>query len=36
VPWHALLLIVGGLALFVAVEITLAFAIAKLVTGHAY
>jgi hypothetical protein len=36
VPWHAVLLIVVGLALLVAVEITLAFAIAKLVTGHAY
>ena len=33
VPWHAVLLIV---ALLIAFEITLAFAIAKLVTGHAY
>jgi len=29
-------LIMAALALLVAVEITLAFAIAKLVTGHAY
>jgi hypothetical protein len=36
VPWHAVLLIVVGLALLIAFEITLAFAIAKLVTGHAY
>jgi hypothetical protein len=36
VPWHAVALIVAALALLVAVEITLAFAIAKLVTGHAY
>jgi hypothetical protein len=36
VPWHAVLLIVVGLALLIAVEITLAFGIAKLVTGHAY
>jgi hypothetical protein len=36
VPWHALLLIVVGLVLLVAVEITLAFGIAKLVTGHAF
>jgi len=36
VPWHAVVLIMAGLALLVAVEITLAFAIAKLVTGHAY
>ena len=36
VPWHAVVLIVAGLALLVAVEITLAFGIAKLVTGHAY
>ena len=36
VPWHAALLIVAGLALLAAVEITLAFTIAKLVTGHAY
>jgi hypothetical protein len=36
VPWHAVLLVILGLALLIAVEITLAFAIAKLVTGHAY
>lgn len=36
VPWHAVLLIVVGLALLIAVEIALAFAVAKLVTGHAY
>ena len=36
VPWHAVLLIVAGLALLVAVEITLALGVAKLVTGHAY
>ena len=36
VPWHAVLLITIGLALLIAVEITLAFGIAKLVTGHAY
>jgi hypothetical protein len=36
VPWHAVVLLVAGLTLLAAVEITLAFAIAKLVTGHAY
>jgi hypothetical protein len=36
VPWHAVLLIVAGLTLLIAVEITLAFGVAKLVTGHAY
>ena len=36
VPWHVVVLIVAGLALLIAVEITLAFAVAKLVTGHAY
>lgn len=36
VPWHAVVLIVACLALITAVEIALAFAIAKLVTGHAY
>jgi len=36
VPWHAVLLVVVGLALLIAVEIALAFGIAKLVTGHAY
>jgi hypothetical protein len=35
-PWHAVILVVAGLALLIAVEITLAFGIAKLVTGHAY
>jgi hypothetical protein len=36
VPWHLVLLIVVGLALLIAVEIALAFGVAKLVTGHAY
>jgi len=36
VPWHAVVLVIAGLALLIAVEITLAFGIAKLVTGHAY
>ena len=36
VPWHAVVLLVVGLALLAAVEITLAFGIAKLVTGHSY
>jgi hypothetical protein len=36
VPWHAVALLLAGLALLIAVEITLAFGIAKLVTGHAY
>jgi hypothetical protein len=36
VPWHAVLLIVAGLALLIALEITLAFGVAKLVTGRAY
>jgi hypothetical protein len=36
VPWHAVLLIIVALGLLIAVEITLAFGIAKLVTGHAY
>ena len=36
VPWHAVILIVAGLALLIVVEITLSFGIAKLVTGHAY
>ena len=35
-PLHAVLLIVFGLALLAAVEITLVFGVAKLVTGHAY
>jgi hypothetical protein len=36
VPWHAVLLIVVGLALLIGIEIGLAFAVAKLVTGRAY
>ena len=36
VPWHAVVLILLGLAILIALEITLAFAVAKLVTGHAY
>jgi hypothetical protein len=36
VPWHAVALLAAGLALLIAVEITLAFGIAELVTGHAY
>jgi len=36
VPWHAVVLVVAGLALLIAVEITLAFGIAKVVTGRAY
>jgi hypothetical protein len=36
VPWHAVLLIVVALGLLIALEITLAFGVAKLVTGHAY
>ena len=36
VPWHAVFLLLVVLALLIAVEITLAFGIAKLVTGHAY
>jgi len=36
VPWHAVVLIAAGLALLVALEITIAFGVAKLVTGHAY
>ena len=36
VPWHAVALLLTALALLIAVEITLAFGIAKLVTGHAY
>ena len=36
VPWHAVVLLLVGLGLFIAVEIALAFGIAKLVTGHAY
>jgi hypothetical protein len=36
VPWHAVLLLAVALALLIALEITLAFGVAKLVTGHAY
>ena len=36
VPWHAVVLVVVGLALLIAAEIALAFGVAKLVTGHAY
>ena len=36
VPWHAVVLIVAGLAVLAALEIALAFGVAKLVTGHAY
>jgi hypothetical protein len=36
VPWHAVVMIIAGLALLIAVEITLDFGIAKLVTGDAY
>ncbi|HEX6951507.1 MAG TPA: hypothetical protein VF124_01840 [Gaiellaceae bacterium] len=36
VPWHAVVLVIVGLALLIAIEITLAFGVAKLVTGHAY
>jgi len=36
VPWHAAVLILVGLMLLVAAEITLAFGVAKIVTGHAY
>lgn len=36
VPWHAVVLVVAGLALLIALEIALAFGVAKIVTGHAY
>jgi len=36
VPWHIVLLVILGLALLFAFETVLVFAIAKLVTGHAY
>lgn len=36
VPWHAVLLIVIGLGVLIALEIALAFGVAKLVTGQAY
>jgi hypothetical protein len=36
VPWHAVVLLMACLGLLIAVEIALAFGVAKLVTGHAY
>jgi hypothetical protein len=36
VPWHAVVLVIVGLALLAALEIAVAFGVAKLVTGHAY
>lgn len=36
IPWHAAFLILFALGLLIALEITLAFGIAKAVTGHAY
>jgi len=36
IPWHAVALLLAGLALLIAAEITLAFGVAKLATGHAY
>jgi hypothetical protein len=36
VPWHAVVLLVACLALLIALEIGVAFGVAKLVTGHAY
>jgi hypothetical protein len=36
IPWHAVLLLVVALGLLIGLEITLAFGVAKLVTGHAY
>jgi hypothetical protein len=36
VPWHAVVLLLLALGLLIAVEIGLAFGVAKLVTGHAY
>jgi len=36
VPWHLVLLVILGVALLFALELTLVFAIAKLLTGHAY
>jgi hypothetical protein len=36
VPWHMVLVLVVALGLLIALEITLAFGVAKLVTGHAY
>jgi hypothetical protein len=36
IPWHAAFILLLALGLLIAVEITLSFGIAKLVTGHAY
>jgi hypothetical protein len=36
VPWHAVVLLFAGLAVLILLEITLAFGVAKLITGHAY
>lgn len=36
VPWHAVVLIVAGLALLIAAEIALVLGLAKIFTGHAY
>ena len=36
VPWHFVLLVILGLALLFAAEMTLVFGVAKLVTGQAY
>jgi hypothetical protein len=36
VPWHIVVLVILGLVLLFAFEMTLVFAIAKLVTGQAY
>jgi hypothetical protein len=36
VPWGTIALVITGLALLVGVEIAVAFAVAKAVTGHAY
>ena len=36
VPWHFVLLLIIGVALLFALEMTLVFTIAKLVTGRAY
>jgi hypothetical protein len=36
VPWHAVALLLACLGLLIILEITLAFGVAKLATGHAY
>jgi hypothetical protein len=36
IPWHVAVVILLALALLIGLEITLAFGIAKAVTGHAY